>query len=247
MMTLESESLVFARTIGFVFKAPGLSNKAVPAVVRAAFAAVLTLLIAPTVPAIRHTDLTAAFAFIAVGEFAVGATIGLAAAVLYNGIDAGGQALDDFVGIRGINPAAGPMAGVGFGRLWSYVFTAAFFVFGAYTLPIQVFADGLREVPPGSIFDPSQWKMFVYSFPTLVIRAALMIAGPAYVIGMIAQFGLGAVSRIIPKFNTQNITFGVTYAVVLLITIATLPLSGYLAAHPWIPSPLPGIAPVKAH
>lgn len=247
MMTLESETLVFARTVGFVFKAPGLSNKAVPAVVRAAFAAVLTLLIAPTVPSITHTALAAGFAFIALGEFAIGATIGLAASILYVGIDAGGSALDDFVGIRGINPAAGPMAGVGFGRVWSYVFTMAFFTFGAYALPLQVFADGLRQIPPGSMFDPMQWKMFVYAFPSLIIRAALLIAGPAYVLGMIAQFGLGAVSRIIPKFSTQNLMFGVTYAVVLIITIATLPISGYLAAHPWIPTPLPGIAHAKVH
>ncbi len=247
MMTLESEALVFARTIGFVFKAPGFSNKAVPAVIRAAFAAVLTVLIAPSVPSAPHAKLIAGFAFLAVGEFAVGATIGLAAAILYNGIDAGAQALDDFVGIRGINPAAGPMAGVGFGRVWSYVFTTAFFMFGAYALPLQVFADGLRQIPPGTMFDPSQWKTFVYAFPTLILRASLMVAGPAYLIGMIAQFGLGAVSRIIPKFNTQNISFGVTYAVVLLVTITTLPLASYWAAHPWIPTPLPGIAAGQGH
>ena len=245
-MTLESEALVFARTVGFVFQAPGFSNKAVPAVVRAAFAGALTLLVAPTIPAISHSQLAAGFAFIALGEFAVGATIGLASAVLYQGIDAGGSALDDFVGIRGINPTAGPMAGVGFGRVWSYVFTTAYFTLGAYVLPLQVFTDGLREIPPGSMFDPMQWKLFMFHFPTLVLRAALLVAGPAYVIGMVAQFGLGTVSRVIPKFNTQNLMFGVTFSVVLIITITTLPLIALMAGHPWIPTPLPGVAHAKS-
>jgi flagellar biosynthetic protein FliR len=248
MMTMESEALVFARTIGFVFKAPGFSNKAIPALVRATFASIFTLLVAPSVPSTAaHSAITATFAFLVVGEFAVGATIGMAAAILYNGIDSGGNALDDFVGIKGSNPTAGPMAGVGFGVVWSYVFTNAFFMLGGYLLPLQVFADGLREIPPGSLFEIHQWKAFLFAFPTLTLRAGLMIAGPAYVIGLVAQFAMGGISRIIPKFNTQNISFGITFAVVLLMTIIMLPNVAYLAAHPWIPYPLPGVAPAKTH
>jgi flagellar biosynthetic protein FliR len=248
MMTMESEALVFARTVGFIFKAPGLSNKAVPSMVRAGFAAVFTLLVAPSVPSTyAHTALTGAFGFLVIGEVAVGATIGMAAAILYNGIDAGAQALDDFVGIKGSNPAAGPMAGVGFGRVWSYVFTNAFFMLGAYLLPMQVFADGLRNIPPGSMFDMRQWENFLVAFPALTLKASLLVAGPAYVIGLVAQFALGGISRVIPKFNTQNISFGVTFAVVLLMTMVALPLAETLAAHPWIPTPLPGIAHSKVH
>ena len=244
-MTLDGEALVFARCIGFIFKAPGFSQKQVSPFIRASFAVVLTALIAPSVKLTINPGL-ANFAFIALGEVVIGATIGMAASILYAGIDAGGAALDDFVGIKGVNPAAGPMTGVGFGRLWSYFFTTAFFIFGGYTLPLAVFADGLRQIPPGAMFDPQQWQLFVYKFPTLILEAALLIAGPAYVIGMVAQFGLGAISRVVPRFSTQNISFGVTYAVVLMVTIVALPLTGVLAAHPWIPMPLPGIANVHA-
>ena len=240
-MTLEGEALVFARCLGFVSRAPGFSNKAVPGVVRASFAFLLTLLLAPTVTNATVIQ-SGSIAISLIGEIAIGATFGFACALLYNGIDAGAAALDDFVGIRGMNPTAGPTSGYGIARLWSFVFTAMFFILGGYILPLTLFADTLRQVPPGAMLDPVQWRVFVTRFPSLILQAAIIVAGPALCIGMVAQFALSAIARIVPRFSVQAISFGVTFTVVLLVTIVSLPLAMHLAGHPWIPLPLPGLA-----
>ena len=71
---------------------------------RAAFAFVLSLALVPT---LQHARVSAgAFAFAVVSEAALGAAIGTAASLLYDGAYAGGRALDDYVGIRGSIPSA---------------------------------------------------------------------------------------------------------------------------------------------
>jgi flagellar biosynthesis protein FliR len=245
-MTLEGEALVFARTIGFLSRAPGFSHKAISPFIRAALSFALTLLIAPTVDAKIHLRDGSLF-FSLVSELVIGAILGFACATLYNGVDAGSAALDDFVGIRGTNPTAGPLSGNGIARLWSFVFTTAYFSLGGYALVLFVFADGLHSVPPGAIIDPARWTVLVERFPQLILEAALVVAGPALMIGMLTQFGLSALARIVPRFSVQAITFGVTFGVVLLVTIATLPLILPMAGHAWIPSGLPGLAHEGSH
>jgi type III secretory pathway component EscT len=241
-MNLDGEALVFARTIGFLSRAPGFSNKAVSPFIRAGFAFTFTLLIGPTIQAnVQMRDGSLLFSLIS--EVAIGAIVGYACSTLYLGVDAGSQALDDFVGIKGSNPTLGPMGSNGIARLWSYVFTTAYFVLGGYMLVLQVFAEGLHTLPPGAAIDPTRWLVFVDRFPQLVMQAAISIAGPALLIGMLTQFALAAVSRIVPRFSVQSITFGVTFGVVVLVTIAVLPLAMSTAAHPWIPL-LPGIGQV---
>jgi len=243
-MTMTAMALVFSRTAGFVFRAPGFSHQAVPHALRAAIAFSLTLLLAPTIHNVQMNNLALVLSLIS--EFAIGATIGYAASVLPMGLDAGGQALDDFVGIRGVNPTAGPFSGVGFGKLWSFLFIASYFMLGGYSLPLIVFANGLHTVPPGAIIDPKQWQVFVFQFPSLILEAAFLIAGPALVIGMLTQFALSSIARIVPKFSVQSLTFGVTFAVVLFITLVNLPLMIGRAGHIWMPLPLPGITPAKS-
>lgn len=239
-MTLEGEALVFARTIGFLSRAPGFSQKAVSPFIRAALSFILTLLFAPSVTTPAHfRDASLFFSF--VSEIVIGMILGYACSTLYNGVDAGSQALDDFVGIRGTNPAAGPMGGNGIAKIWSYVFTTCYFALGGYVLVLTVFADGLRSVPPGSAIDYHQWLSFAEHFPQLILLSALSIAGPALLIGMLAQFALASLSRVVPRFSVQAITFGVTFGVVLLITIVQLPMVAPMAGHPWIPFPLPGL------
>jgi flagellar biosynthetic protein FliR len=123
--------LVFARCAGFVFRAPGLSHPAVPAPVRAGLALALTIAVLPAASARAGSGIV--FISAVALELAIGAAIGIAASILYDGAYAGGRALDDYVGIRGSVPNAQVYAASGFGRIWSLVFTAGFFF--AWRLP----------------------------------------------------------------------------------------------------------------
>jgi flagellar biosynthetic protein FliR len=233
----QAYALVFARCAGFVFRAPGFSHPAVPPLVRVGLALVLALGMAPAVRAPGGLA-TSSFVLAIALETAIGALIGLAASVLYDGISAGARALDDYVGIQDSVRLAANASGDAFSKLWTITFVAAFFVFGGYQLLLVVFAGGFRALPPGTLLQPGHLMDLAVSLPALAIRAALVVAGPGILLGFLAQLALGAVARVIPRFASFTLTFPIVFGIVLLATLVTLPFAAGMAARPWLHLPI---------
>ena len=232
--------LVFARCAGFVFRAPGFSHPSVPPAVRAGLALVLAMGLAPAVHLAQpYSGLS--FVFALATEVAIGAAIGIGASVLYDGAYAGGRALDDYVGIRGSVPSASIAPSSGFGRIWSLTFLAAFFLLDGYQVVIQVFADGFAHLPPGALLLQPRWSAFALWLPVLILKAALLIAGPAIALVFVMQFALGALSRAIPRFQSFTLSFPVIFGTALLATALMVPLFFGFAGHPWLQLPFLGL------
>lgn len=232
----QSEVLTFARCAGFVFRAPGFSHPSVPPALRAGVAAILAMGLAPTLRA-GHPLSGMGFIFGVAGEVALGAAIGVAASVLYDGAYAGGRALDDYVGIRGSVPNAAVVAGSGFGRIWSLGFLGGFFLLDGYHVVIRVFADTLERMPPGSLVSATTMYLFAVSLPWLILKAAILTAAPAIAITLVVQVALGALTRVIPRFSSFTLSFPVVFAVALLATLAAVPFMLPFAAQPWLRLP----------
>lgn len=228
--------LVFARCVGFVFRAPGFSHPSVPAPVRAGVALLLALGIAPGVRSV-HEFRGAEIAIACTMELAIGAAVGIAASLLYDGAYAGGRALDDYVGIRGSVPNAALYASSGFGRIWSLAFLAGFFLLGGYRVVILVFADGFTTLPPGSVMSAHAWTVFALSLPLLIVKAALLVAAPAIALVFLAQCTLGALSRAIPRFQSFTLSFPIIFCTALLVTIVMVPVLLPLSGRPWLQLP----------
>lgn len=231
----DAHLLVLARSAGFVFRAPGFSHPDVPPPVRAGLAYVLTIALAPqpvsVLPgATGHGGLVVALA----AEAVLGAAIGTAAAMLYDGAYAGGRALDDYVGIRASVPSANVQAGAGFGRLWSLAFVTAFFTLGGSGVAILAFAQTFDSVPPGALVRASDLAAFAVTLPATLVRAAFFVAGPPVAIALVAQVALAGVARVVPRFSTFTLSFPIVFACVVLVTAASLPLVLPAAAVPWM-------------
>lgn len=225
--------LVFARCAGFVFRSPGFSHPSVPPPLRAGFAYVLSLALARGVAS--HVALAAsALPFAVASEALVGAAVGIAASMLYDGAFAGGRAIDDYVGIKSSVPSANVSAGAGFGRLWSLAFTAGFFVLGGYRIALIGFAQTLQTLPPGALASARDLATFAIALPQTLVRAAFFVAGPAIAIALVAQAGLALLSRLVPRFSTFTLAFPVVFASVLVATIAALPIVLGAASRPWM-------------
>jgi flagellar biosynthetic protein FliR len=225
--------LVFARCAGFVFRAPGFSHPAVPPPLRAGFAFALSLAIARGLPA-SAASAPLFLPFACASEALLGAAIGVAASMLYDGAYAGGRALDDYVGIRASVPSAGVAAGAGFGRLWSLAFTTAFFVFGGYGPALAAFAATFVSVPPGALVATAGLQTFAVALPATLLRAAIFVAGPAIAIAFTAQVSLAVVARLVPRFSTFALAFPIVFACVVIATVTALPPSLRTAGAPWL-------------
>lgn len=231
--------LVFARCAGFVFRAPGFSHPSVPPPLRAGLALVLAVAVAPGAHLARSFA-GAAFAAAALAECAIGAAIGFAASVLYDGAYAGGRAVDDYVGIRASVPNAQVYAPSGFGRIWSLVFTAGFFLLGGYRLVILVFARSFERVPLGALLSAHALTAYAIALPESIVEAALLVAAPAMALIFVAQCTLGALTRVIPRFAAFTLSFPVVFAMALLATAAAVPVLYAQSGHPWIVLPFLG-------
>ncbi len=225
--------LVLARCSGFMFRAPGFSHPNVPPIVRAGLALFLTVTIAPAVKPLHEPAGYVLIAAIA-AEAALGAAIGFAAGILYDGAYAGGRALDDYVGIRGSVPRAQVYAASAFGRVWSTLFTAGFFLLGGYRMAITAFSRSFSSVPPGSFPSPHQWYSYALTLPVTIIQAALLVAGPAIALAFATHITLGALMRVIPRFATFTLSFPVVFCMALLATFAAIPLLLEISGSPWL-------------
>lgn len=222
--------LVFARCAGFLSRAPGFSHPSVPPPLRAALAAVLAALLAPGMRSL-HPDAGQLLAAAAV-ELAVGAAIGYGSAVLFEGAYAGGRLLDDYVGIRGSVPTIAIAGSIGLGRLWSSLFVAAFFLLNGHLAVIAACADSFRILPPGAALDREAFLGYAIALPETIVRAALLVAGPALVLTASIQIALAAVSRVVPRFGSFTLPFPIVFGAVVLVTLATMPVLVPLAGSP---------------
>lgn len=204
-----------------------------PPPVRAGFSYVLSLALAPAYAA-RAYVAPSAFVLALATEVLFGAAIGIAASMLYDGAFAGGRSLDDYVGIRASVPSANVAAGAGFGRLWSLAFVTGFFVLGGDRVALRAFGDAFVALPPGTLATAADLQTFGVALPATLLRAALFVAGPAIAIALVAQFALGVVARVVPRFSTFTLAFPIVFGCVLLATLAALPVVLRAAGTPWL-------------
>ncbi len=218
-----TELLVFARCLGFLFRAPGFSHPSVPAPLRAGFALLLAMAVAPGARAAVSDTTGVAFVVALVGEFLIGSAIGMAASLPYDGAYAGGRVVDDYVGVRAIAPSLQLVAPSGFGRVWSLALTGAFFLTGAYRLTLAGFAQSFARMPPGSAPNPSAWGGFAANFAVAFADVAVQVAAPAVGLAFVVQIALGALSRVVPRFGSFTLAFPLAFAAAIVTTAIAVP------------------------
>jgi flagellar biosynthesis protein FliR len=232
-MTTQTLMLVMARCAGMVFRAPGFSHPNVPPPVRAGFALGLAFAVGPHVRAGAALD-GVAFTFAIAAETLLGAVIGTGASLLYDGAYYAGRFIDDYVGVRASVPNANVTSAQAFGRLWSSVFLAGFFLLDGYVPVVDAMAASFDHIAAGELVASGVWMHVALALPATIVRAALAIAAPAVAVVLTVQIALAAVARVVPRFASFSLSFPAVFAAALVVTIAGIPLLAPLAARPWL-------------
>jgi flagellar biosynthetic protein FliR len=216
--------LVFARCVGFVFRAPGFSHPSVPAPLRAGIALLVALGIAPGVERGGLAAMTGAVcAFACASEFLVGAGLGLGVSVLYDAAYAAGRAVDDYVGVKAIAPSVQIVAPSGFGRIWSLIFTGGFFLTGAYRSVMLLLAQSFVALPVAGSFDASAWALYAARFAATFAAIGALIAGPAIALALLGQVAVAALGRAVPRFGGVTLGFPLAFGAATIATAIAAP------------------------
>lgn len=200
--------LVLTRITGLLAALPGLGNDRLPMLVRAAFAALLALVIAPGLPPMKGLptgmwDFTAVLAV----ELAVGLLMGTLVALVFSAVSFGASLIDIQTGFSfvqffdPVNPQPAAIAGT----LLAQVALLLLFVSGLHHQMILALADSYRLVPLGGALKPHGMELVALSGGLLA--KGLQMAAPVLLALFLVDVLEGFGARFMPQLQLLQLSF----------------------------------------
>ncbi|MFM0053696.1 flagellar biosynthetic protein FliR [Caballeronia grimmiae] len=220
----------FVRILALVATAPILSHMAIPMRVKIALAAFVTLIVAPTLPAVPDaTVFSAAGVWIIVNQFLIGAAIGMTMQIAFAAIDAAGEFIGQQMGL-GFAMLYDPRAGgnaVVISRYLNTLAMLAFLVFDGHLQLIGALVTTFQNVPIGAnvvaaASHAQGWRVLV-GYGGSIFATGLLLALPVVAALLIANLALGILNRAAPQIGIFQVGFPVTMLVGLLLLQLMVP------------------------
>jgi flagellar biosynthesis protein FliR len=220
----------FVRILALISTAPVLNHAAIPVRVKVALGAFITLIVAPTLPAMPQvTVFSAAGVWIIVNQFLIGAAIGVTMQVAFASVDAAGEYIGQQMGL-GFAQLYDPRAGgneVIVGRYLNALATLAFLVFDGHLQLIGALMTTFQSVPVdvnvlASASHAQGWKTFA-GYGASVFSTGLLLSLPIVAALLVANLSLGILNRAAPQIGIFQVGFPVTMLIGLTLLQLMIP------------------------
>jgi len=216
--------LVFARCGGLMALMPPLNLRQFPVTLRLGIAGALAVALAPVAvvsPSAAEPSL-AAYVALLVREAAVGALLGLGAALVFWAFTIAGQLIDTYLGAgdavsRG--QGRGPMA-----MLLYLTAGAAFLASDAHHWVLAALAGGLQELPIGQAALTAGGLEGVTGLVREMLVVGVAVAAPALAVIYAAEVALAAFVRCLPHLGPADLHAPVRWSAGMLGLAASAPL-----------------------
>ena len=224
--------LVFARVGGLIASAPILGNRAIPRIVRAGFALVLSLALTPLtatkVGPVPHHLLLLAAAVLKDGLF--GISIGFAARLLFASVEMAGYFVDTQMGfgfINLINPFSEQQSSV----LSVFQYQLAITVYrlaNGHLALLGTVADSLQALPPGAVNPHGTFGLTAAALLRTMFMLGFRLALPAAGVLLVVDLAFALVARAVPQMNVfvvgmpAKILIGLTTVALLMPIMAII-------------------------
>ncbi len=224
--------LVFARVGGLIAAAPLLSNRAIPKIVRAGFAIVMSLALTPLTtskvgPVPQHLLLLAA-AVLKDGLF--GLSIGFAARLLFASVEMAGYFVDTQMGfgfINLINPFSEQQSSVL--SVFQYqLATTVYLLANGHLALLGLVADSLVALPPGAVNPHGAFGLTATELLKTMLLLGFRLALPAAGVLLVVDMAFALVARAVPQMNVfvvgmpAKILIGLTTVALLMPVMAII-------------------------
>lgn len=221
----------FMRLSGFLMAAPLLGHRAAPVRVKIGLAAVLTIVIAPGLPALPAVPVWSwAGLGIMLEQTLIGAAIGLMLRVVFAVVQAAG----DFIGLQmglafatfvtpdGVNTMV-------LSRFLNLLAMMVFLAVNGHLIVIETLANSFQKLPVGySGLNPAGFEMLA-QFGGTVFSSGLLLALPVVAALLIVNVSLGILNRSAPQLTVFSIGFPVSLTLgLLLLTVLMTDLGRFL-------------------
>lgn len=216
----------FARILAVVATEPIFGNRAIPAMVKVAFAAFLTMAAAPAFEAAPKVDPGSwAGLFILMQEIVVGIAIGFSMRLFYSATEMAGS----FIGLQmGLgfalffdpqNSGQTPIVAQFVGILTILVFVSM----GGHEMVILSLMESFSALPVGA--DPVSGAGFrqVAELGGMIFRAGMWLALPVVGSILVVNLSLGIMTRAAPQLNIFAVGFPITLGLGFVVLLFALP------------------------
>lgn len=207
-------TLVLFRTGALVIAAPMLSSRTIPARIKLALTLFVTLVafFGAGMPQVAVPASFGALAALALSETAIGLAAGLAARLLLDAAQYGGQAASMVMGFgfgQVLNPNSNTESTT-VGELYSMIALGFAIALGVHREAVAWLAHSVQQVPPGATVDLASLASAMVRQIIFALTLAVRVAYPLFAATIFGYGVLGLLGKASPQLSLSNLGFAVS-------------------------------------
>lgn len=219
----------FVRILALLSSAPVLGHGSVPVRAKVGLAMLLTLLVAPNLPAANAVPLASAQGLaLLLQQLAVGLALGFSVSLVFSAIQMAGDLIGLQMGLSFasfVDPQSADQSPL-IGSFLNLLAMLIFLTLDGHLLMIGALVDSFASVPVGvELRGAVDWQRLL-TWGTEVFTLGLHLALPALAAVFLSNLALGVLTRAAPQLNLFAVGFPVTLLLGLLILWMALPHFG---------------------
>lgn len=216
----------FTRIAALIAAAPVFGHASLPARVKIGLAAFITLIVAPTLPAMPQvTAFSSAGVWILVMQLLIGAALGFTMQVVFTAVEMAGTLVGLQMGL-GFATFFDPNSSASSQVISSFLNMIAVLAFLALNGHLQVITaliGSFQSVPiAAAMYGPPGMRTLV-AWGGAIFTAGLLLSLPVVIALLVANISLGILNRAAPQIGVFQIGFSVTLMVGMLLLMLMLP------------------------
>lgn len=218
-----------ARILGLLASAPFFGNRAMPARIRLVAGLVITVALAPALPAPAQIPAGSWVGLMVLAQqVVIGLLLGFTLRIAFAAIDLAGELIGMQMGLSFAvfyDPQYGGQTPV-LAEFLGLLATLVFLAMNGHLLALQVLAESFRLLPVGmSPLGPGGIQAFLAWTATL-FAAGLLLALPLITALLIANLAMGVLARVAPQLNIFAVGFPVTLLAGFAVLMFSIPYFG---------------------
>lgn len=228
--------LIFVRITALVGTAPFFSNNMVPMRVKAFFAIILTIMLAPSIPlqepAVPIDVPMLQVVVLILVEVLVGIAMGLTGQLIFAGLQMGGELMSVNMGLAfaSVVDPVNQTQGSFINQLFGLFGVLIFITIGGDTQYLQALAKSFEVVPIGGGDVAMAAPVFI-RMATYLFVVAVQMAAPFIVVLFLLDLAFGIFARIMPQANIFFIALPLKLGIGFIVLLLVLPYAPIAFEH----------------
>ena len=211
----------FVRVMGYISADPVLGNRSVPVRLRIGLALAISVAIAPALPALPSLEPASPIGLaILAQQMLIGVAIGFAVRVIFAAVEMAGQVMGLQMGLgfaTFFDPQTSAQVPV-IGQYLGLMSVLVFLSINGHSLVLSTLIESFRILPIGTLgFDSNGFAAYA-RWGAQIFLVGFTLALPVIATLLIANFGVGIISRAAPQMNI----FAVGFPFILLVGFASI-------------------------